>query len=90
MQVQKKHVLRMFLKRAMSGSARMSAGKLFQTTGPAQENTRPPSLVRSCELMEHNSLASFQSEDQVAPFCDSQVARRCRGRLELCRYARSA
>ena len=29
--------------------------------------------------MEHNSFVSFQSEDQVAPFYDSQVARRCRG-----------
>ena len=28
-----------------------------------------------CELVEHNSFVSFQSEDQVAPFYDSQVAR---------------
>ena len=36
-----------------------------------------------CELVEHNSFVSFQSEDQVAPFYDSQVARHCRGRLCL-------
>ena len=33
--------------------------------------------------MEHSSSVSFQSKDQVATFYDSQVARRCRGRLEL-------
>ena len=36
----------MFLKRVMSGWARMSTDKLFQTTGPANENARSPSLVR--------------------------------------------
>jgi len=68
----------------MSGSARMYTGK--------QLVLRRKMHVHQvwCELVEHNSFVSFQSEDQVAPFYDSQVAQRCRGGLELFHYAHSA
>ena len=77
----------MFLKRVMSGSARM-----YTVDCSKRLVLRRKMHVHQvwCELVEHNSLVSFQSEDQVAPLGDSQVARRCRGRLELCHYAHSA
>ena len=52
----------MFSKRVMSGSARMSTGKLFQTTGRVLRRKMHVHQVW-CELVVHNSLVSFLSED---------------------------
>ena len=66
----------MFLKRVMSDSARMYTGIDCSKRLVLRRKMHVHQVW--CELVEHNSIVSFQSEDQVVPFYDSQVARRCR------------